>query len=314
MAALPLPLLAAAALLAAASPAPARAANKAGECLHAFSAAALAPSGKPRIKCVDNDPACDTDPTPGVCRIDVSACLNVTDPSGACAPRELDEYVIANVQPDTEPLHDFEFQTLEDAVSSMGLPADTGDTDLCIGPVEMVLPLEVKIGRKGARYGKSKELLDGTVRGPDGALDEDALPMKCVPAKGSDPCANVASTLESLEQHVFSPTCSRDTCHSGPQSEHTLSLLPGEAYANLVDVQPDNVTARLAGKLRVDPGNPENSFILDKLRGTLTMDEGERMPRGLPQIPAREIALIESWIAAGAPAAGFVDGPGCRAP
>jgi hypothetical protein len=314
MARLPL-LVASAALFAAAAPcAPARAADKAAECLHAFSAAALAPSGKPRIKCVDNDPTCDTDPTPGICRIDVSACLNVTDPTGVCAPRDLEDYLIANVQPDTEPLHDFEFQTLQDAVTSMGLPADTGDTDLCIGPVEMVLPLEVRIGKKGARYGKSKELLDGRVQGPEGALDEDALPMKCVPAKGSDPCATVASTLEHLEQHVFSPTCSRDTCHSGPQSDHTLSLLAGEAYANLVDVDPDNATARLAGKKRVDPGNPDNSFLLDKLRGTLTMDEGERMPRGLPKIPAREIALIEAWIAAGAPAAGFVDGPGCQGP
>ena len=72
--------------------------------------------------------------------------------------------------------------------------------------------------------------------------------------------------------------------------------------------------ARLAGKLRVDPGNPGNSFILDKLRGDLLENEGERMPRGLPKIPAREIALVEAWIAAGAPATGFVDGIGCQAP
>jgi hypothetical protein len=90
--------------------------------------------------------------------------------------------------------------------------------------------------------------------------------------------------------------------------------LPGESYAFLVGVQPDNLPARMAGKLRVDPGDPENSFLLDKLRGTLAPDEGERMPRALAKLPAREIALVEAWIAAGAPAAGFVPELGCQGP
>jgi hypothetical protein len=305
-------LLAALCVAAAAAPGAARAA-KADECLQVITSPALAP-GASKIKCVDNDPACDVDPAVGVCRIEVGVCVNATDPTGRCAPRELEEYEVANVQPDTDPRHVFEFMTLQDAVNSMALPADPNETDECIGPIEMWLPLDVKIGKKGAAYRKFKQTVRGTVVGPDSARDDDSIVIQCVPAPGSDPCAEIASTLEQLEQQVFFPTCSRDTCHSGPQSDHTLTLLPGEAHGNLVGVMPDNLTARVAGKLRVDPGNPGNSYILDKLRGDLAVNEGERMPRGLPKIPGKEIALVEAWIAAGAPATGYVTGIGCQAP
>lgn len=309
-------LLLAALALALAAPAagPASAAKARSRCLHAFEGPAIPAAGKPKVRCVDNDPACDSDPTPGRCRIEVSVCLNRSDPSGRCTSAELDGYVIDNVHPDTDPRHVFEFQALQDLVNSVALPVDAEDTDECVGPVSIVLPLEVRIAKRGAKYAKSKQKLHGRVRGPGGARDDDKLPMKCVPAPGFDPCAGVTSTLDHLERHVFAPTCSRDTCHSGPQLEHTLSLLPGEAHANLVDVLPDNLAARLAGKKRVDPGNPDNSFLLDKLRGTLGPDEGVRMPHSLKRLPKREIALVEAWIAAGAPASGFVPGIGCQAP
>ena len=305
--------LAAGLALAAAAPFPARA-DKASECLHVFTAPAMSTKGKPQIKCVDNDPSCDNDPTPGICRVDVDVCINQTDPTGVCAPRELTNYEVANVQPDSDPRHVFEFMTLQDLVNAMALPANPDDVDQCVGPVSMVLPLEVKVGKKGSKYGKFKEVVRSSVIGPDSARDDDVLPIQCVPAKGEDPCANVNSTLQELERHVFFPTCMRDTCHSGPQAEHTLTLLEGQSYLNLVGVMPDNLTARFAGKLRVDPGHPENSFILDKLRGTLAPNEGVRMPKDLDPIPARQIQLIEAWIAAGAPETGFVPGPGCQAP
>src|SRR5262245_31613031 len=273
-------------------PAAARA-DKADECLQTFTAPALPAKGKPRIKCVDNDPACDNDPTPGVCRIDVNVCLNQTDPDGRCAPRELETYVVQNVQPDSDPHHVFEFMTLQDLVNSMALPVTANVVDECVGPVSMFLPLEVKVGKKGSKYGKFKQTIRSSVIGPDAARDDDVLPIQCAPAKDEDPCANVSSTLQEIERHVFFPTCMRDTCHSGPQQEHSLTLLEGESYLNLVGVMPDNLVARFAGKLRVDPGNPSNSFILDKLRGTLAANEGVRMPKDLDPIAARKIELIE---------------------
>ena len=100
-----------------AAPGPAGAGERAADCLAAFAASA---SDGRRIRCVDGDPACDTDPTPGVCRFEVSVCLNVPDPELRCAPQELEHFEVENVQPDTDPHHDFEFGALQTAVTASG--------------------------------------------------------------------------------------------------------------------------------------------------------------------------------------------------
>lgn len=297
-----LPLLAFAAAL------PAGAGERATECLAAF--VASAGDGR-RIRCVDGDPACDLDPAPGVCRFDVSVCLNVPDPKLRCAPQELERYDVENVQPDTDPRHDFEFETLQTAVDVLGFPIDAAETGVCSGPVAMILPLEVRVRKDGARYRSFAKTLRADAFGPGDPLDRDALPMKCLPARGSDPCAGVGSTFEQIERHVFTG-CTRDTCHNAPGGGHTLALVAGEAYSNLVGVTPNSSTAAAAGRLRVDPGDADNSFLLHKLRGTLVPGEGARMPRDLPKLPEKKIRLIEAWIEAGAPATGFVPGLGCR--
>jgi hypothetical protein len=309
-------------LLAAASGPPAPAAAqlvrgggaRARDCLAEFAAAAA--GGTRRIRCVDNDPACDADAALGACRFEVGVCLNASDPElPGCAPGDLESYLVENVQPDTDPRHVFEFQALQDAVDLLGLPLGPADTDACTGAVAMRLPLEVRIRRGGARYRKLARTLRASARGPGGVADEDALPMACLPAKGADPCSGITSTLDQIERHVFEGEgCSRQTCHNAPQSPHGLALLPGETFAALVGVEPANVSARLAGKLRVDPGRPANSYLVDKLRGRLSSDEGARMPKDLPALPEREIRLVEAWIEAGAPAAGFVGELGCPGP
>jgi len=303
----PAPLVALLALLVPA--APGSAGEGSTDCLAAF--VASAGDGR-RIRCVDGDPACDSDPTPGVCRFEVSVCLNAPDPERPrCAPRDLEAYDVANVQPDTDPRHDFEFETLQNAVDLLGFPVAFDETELCAGPVAMNLPLAVRVQRGGARYRAFAKTLRGAALGPGGPLDVDGLPMKCVPARGADPCDGIVSTLDQLERHVFTG-CTRDTCHNAPGNGHSLALVPGQAYANLVGVAPDNAAAAAAGKLRVDPGRPDRSFLLDKLRGTLAPAEGLRMPRELPKLPAKQIALVEAWIAAGAPAVGYVGGLGCE--
>lgn len=299
-------LLAAAAGFAAASSA--SGGGRATECLAAFVPSA---GDARRIRCVDGDPACDADPTPGICRFDVSVCLNLADPKLRCAPGEIERYDIENVQPDTDPYHDFEFGTLQAAVDVLGFPVEASETDLCSGPVAMTLPLEVRVQRRGAGYRSSAKTLRADVLGAGPPLDRDSLPMKCVPARGSDPCQDISSSFDQIERHVL-PGCTRDTCHNSAAGGHGLALVPGEAFAGLVGVAPRNSAAAAAGKLRVDPSQPGNSFLVDKLRGALAAGEGAPMPRGLPRLPERSIRLVEAWIEAGAPATGFVEGPGCQ--
>ena len=69
------------------------------DCLAEFSGTpANRPASRPRdIRCIDGDPTCDDDPTPGVCRFHVGVCLNVTDPNlPACGPADLEEFFVEN--------------------------------------------------------------------------------------------------------------------------------------------------------------------------------------------------------------------------
>ena len=272
------------------------------------------PARSPRdIRCVDNDPTCDDEPEAGVCRFRVEVCLNVTDPERPeCAPRDLEDYFVENYQPDTNPRHDFDFQVLQDRLNFLTLPVDSTDHDVCSGLVDMTLPLRIKLLNGGGKYARRVKTLRTEVSGPQLVADSDKLRLTCVPADGLSPCDGVASTFDQIQKHVFSATCAVPTCHNAAQPPHGLSLSEGEAYDNLVGVPVTNAAASQAGKLRVDPGNPTGSFIVQKLRGQLAAGEGERMPRGLPRLEELKIRLIEDWIAAGAPDTGFVSAIGCH--
>jgi hypothetical protein len=285
------------------------------DCLAEFGGTpANRPAANPRdIRCVDGDPTCDEDPELGVCRVRVEVCLNVTDPRlPGCDARALDSYFIANPQPDTNPLHDFDFQTLEDRLNFLTLPIEASDTNVCSGDVTMSVRLPIRPLVGGGRFRRGRKTIRATISGSAGASDADRLRITCAAADGTTPCDGLASTFEQIQRQIFTATCAVPTCHSVAQGEHDMSLAAGEAYASLVGVTPKNAAAAAAGKLRVDPGNPDNSFILDKLHGTLTAGEGARMPLDRDPLRSLNIQLIEEWIAAGAPASGFVSAVGCH--
>lgn len=292
--------------------------SKTTDCLTEFAASTPvnSPAKKPKkIRCVDNDAGCDADPAEGACTFMVAVCANATDPAlPACSPADLDSYAVDNVQPDEDPRHDFDFQALEDLLNATVFPVDVSDTDQCSAPVGVRLPLPVKIGKGRARYGKARKLLRTEAETRRGIVDGDKLQMQCLPAGDASACAGITSTFDQIQKHVFDLTCGRDTCHNAAQPLHELSLAPGASYAALVGVAPFNFAAAGAGKLRVDPGNPGNSFLLQKLAGKLAHLEGERMPFQMRKLKKAQFRMIEDWIAAGAPAAGFVSEQGCPGP
>ncbi|MDQ2642847.1 MAG: hypothetical protein M3020_03465 [Myxococcota bacterium] len=59
---------------------------------------------------------------------------------------------------------------------------------------------------------------------------------------------------------------------------------------------------RSEARLLVDPGNPRNSFVLDKvIRDNLAFElEGNAMPFQIPMLGAEAISAIRGWISAGA--------------
>lgn len=285
------------------------------DCLAEFGGTpANQPASRPReIRCTDNDPACDDDPTLGICQFRAEVCLNVTDPNlPSCTPQALESYFIENEQPDTNPKHDFDFQTLEDSLNFLVLPLEATDLNVCSGEVQMSLRLPIQPSRTGGRFRRGRKTIDSTVSGDASVRDDDKLKMTCVPGKDTTPCDGVTSTWEQIQRQIFTPTCALPTCHNVAQGEHQLSLAEGEAYANLVGVAPANLVASGAGNLRVDPGNPGNSFLLRKLRGEIGEGEGEPMPRDLKKLHHLHLDLIEEWIAAGAPEMGFIAALGCH--
>jgi hypothetical protein len=289
------------------------------DCLAEFAGTpANRPASRPRdIRCIDGDSACDDDPTPGVCGFHVGVCLNVTDPLlPACGPADLEEYAVENEQPDTNPRHDFDFQALEDELVFLTLPVAASQQNVCTANVPMSVYMPVRFKNGGAGWRKGKKTIRATLVGASTAtVDADKMKLTCLPAEGSSPCDTVTSTFDQIVQTIFTPvSCGRSTCHNVSQEPHNMSLAPTEAYANLVGVPPVNLVAHAAGKLRVDAGNPANSFILDKLRGKLEPGEGDPMPLDLKRLPDNAIRLVEEWIAAGAPETGFVAPSGCPGP
>jgi hypothetical protein len=285
------------------------------DCLAEFGGTpANQPASHPReIRCTDNDSACDDDPTLGICRFRAEVCLNVSDPNfPACAPQALDQFFIENDQPDTNPKHDFDFQALEDQLNFLVLPLDASDVDVCSGELQMNLRLPIQPSLSGGRWRRGRKQIQSTLSGPNSVRDDDRLKMTCVPGEDTTPCDGVTSTFEQIQRQVFTPTCALPTCHNVAQAEHQLSLAEGEAYDNLVGVPANNPVANADGLKRVDPGNPDNSFILKKLRGELVDGEGVRMPRDLKPLHHLHVDLIEEWIAAGAPATGFAATFGCH--
>lgn len=108
--------------------------------------------------------------------------------------------------------------------------------------------------------------------------------------------------------------CNVATCHSSASPRGGLDLTQEAAHLNLVNVPAVNAGAAAADKIRVVPGNAGTSFLYQKLAGTQGANEGPRMPLLGPALPADELELVRTWIAAGAPSTGRVPGQPCLPP
>lgn len=108
----------------------------------------------------------------------------------------------------------------------------------------------------------------------------------------------VEPTYDAIASAVFQG-CSTRSCHSDFSAKGGLVLTPEKAYDQLVNVPAEDANAKAKGKLRVVPGNPEASFLFQKITEP-AVDEGDRMPQRLPKLQDDHIAAIRSWIANGA--------------
>lgn len=122
-------------------------------------------------------------------------------------------------------------------------------------------------------------------------LDQNGQPLP----PGGGGSAPLLPTLASIQNNVFTPTCAVPGCHGGGTVQYGLRLDPGYSAGNLIGV----ASPRDAALVRVVPGNPGGSFLIQKLEGTQTL--GDRMPQFGPYLPQSTIDVIRQWIQDGAP-------------
>jgi hypothetical protein len=117
-------------------------------------------------------------------------------------------------------------------------------------------------------------------------LDENGRP------EGESGGGTLQPNFKSIQDNVFTPICTG--CHAGAAAPLGLRLDEGASYALLVNAP----SVEASSLMRVQPGNPDASYLIQKLEGTAAV--GGRMPLNQPPLPAETIAVIRQWITDGA--------------
>ena len=118
------------------------------------------------------------------------------------------------------------------------------------------------------------------------------------------PTPNLAPTFATIQSEVFEKTDSAGrpactNCHTavGRNPAGGANFTHDVAYENLVNVPSRGKT----GAIRVIPGDPDNSYVIQKLEGRPGI-VGQRMPfNGGPFLTDGQILILRRWIANGAP-------------
>jgi hypothetical protein len=118
------------------------------------------------------------------------------------------------------------------------------------------------------------------------------------------PTPDLEPTFASIQKDVFETTdtagrISCVTCHTniGRTPAGGLNLLHDLAYDQLVNVNATEVPSLK----RVEPGDPDSSYIVHKIEGQPGI-VGRRMPfNGPPYLTPGQILIMRRWIELGAP-------------
>ncbi|MQA30538.1 MAG: hypothetical protein GEU82_12005 [Luteitalea sp.] len=116
------------------------------------------------------------------------------------------------------------------------------------------------------------------------------------------PTPALTPTFSSIQRDIFASTDSTGRlacsgCHTSVNRVPAggLNLTGDLAYEQLVNV----ASARKAGAIRVVPGDPDNSYIIQKIEGRSGI-VGVRMPLTPPYLSDGQITIIRRWIETGA--------------
>ena len=103
--------------------------------------------------------------------------------------------------------------------------------------------------------------------------------------------SNVPEELSQQVVEIFKDNCTLIGCHSGSDPRRELKLTK-EAYLSTTVNQPSIDKPEL---MRVDPGKPDSSYLVMKIRGAENI-KGVRMPFGRDPLAESKIDIIVEWI------------------
>jgi predicted CxxxxCH...CXXCH cytochrome family protein len=104
----------------------------------------------------------------------------------------------------------------------------------------------------------------------------------------------IAPMLSEIESKVFARSCTFSSCHGDTTPREGLSLV-APAWDALVGVG----STQMPGRVRVKPGEPEASYLIEKLTRAMP-GSGDRMPQGQPVLEPAALSAIRAWIQKGA--------------
>jgi hypothetical protein len=118
------------------------------------------------------------------------------------------------------------------------------------------------------------------------------------------PTPDLQPTFASVQSQIFETTdvagrTACIVCHTnvGHAPSGGLNLAHDGAYDQIVNV----ASREKPGAIRIIPGDPDNSYLVQKLEG-LAGIVGRRMPfSGPPYLTDGQILILRRWIATGAP-------------
>ena len=101
-------------------------------------------------------------------------------------------------------------------------------------------------------------------------------------------------TFSSISKLILSKKCALHTCHSSAFAKESadLELMNKSSYYDLVNVK----SKTHPDILRIKPGDPDNSLIINRLDGTVIV----ATPLERTSITEDEINIIRKWIKDGA--------------
>jgi hypothetical protein len=120
-------------------------------------------------------------------------------------------------------------------------------------------------------------------------LDSNGNPI----GPGGDDSGPLTADLQSIQDHVFTPICSK--CHIGAGAPRGLQLDSAHAYMDLVGV----ASVEVPSLQRVKASDPDSSYMILKIEGASGI-QGGQMPLMEQPLDQTTINMIRQWVTNGA--------------